>query len=171
MVNIRKESINDIEIIGEINNLAFKGEGEAKLIAGIRESENFIPELSLLAEKDGEIIGHILFSIVYIETLEGEIPTLALAPMAVIPEFQNQGIGSLLVREGLKKCQELGYKHVTVLGHPNFYPKFGFVPSVSKEIHAPFKVPEEVFMVIELEKDSLTKIHGKVKYPPAFDVV
>jgi putative acetyltransferase len=170
LFKIRPEQKEDHAAIREVNNLAFKGESEAKLVEAIRASEFFVPDLSLVAVTD-EVIGHILFSIVSIETDQGRVPTLALAPMAVKPDFQNQGIGSALVREGLTKCEELGFEHVVVLGHPNFYPKFGFQPSRSRGIRSPFQVPDEVFMVYEMKKGSLDAITGQVRYPPAFDVV
>jgi putative acetyltransferase len=170
LFKIRPELDRDIVAIRVLNTLAFKREKEAKLVEAIRASEFFVPELSLVAVTN-EVIGHILFSIISIETSNRSVPTLGLAPMAVRPEYQNQGVGSALVREGLKKCEELGFEHVVVLGHPNFYPKFGFRPAKTKGIEPPFQVPDEVFMVYEIKSGSLNDINGKVKYPPAFDVV
>lgn len=170
---IRPETPADYEGIRLVNYLAFGNKpNESNLIEAIRKSELFIPELSLVAVKDGEIIGHILFSRIFIETNEGEIPTIGLAPMAVKPEFQGIGIGLELVKAGLQACRELGYPHVFVLGHPNFYPKFGFVPSQSSfGIECPFPVGDPYFMAIELKNDSLKDIKGRVKYPPAFETV
>jgi putative acetyltransferase len=170
--HIRSEKIDDYKDIREVNKLAFNREDEAKLVEAIRESEYFIPELSLVAVTDeNEIIGHILFSGIILETAKGNLPTLGLAPMAVKPQYQRQGIGSRLVTEGLKVCKDLGYKHVFVLGHPHFYPRFGFVPAKSYGIESPFPVPDEVFMAIELEPKSLDGLNGKIKYPKAFDTV
>lgn len=172
MFTIRTELSKDRLVIEEVNKLAFKEDRPARLVQAIRESEYFIPELSLVALSDtDEVIGHILFSVVFIDTGKGLEPTLALAPMAVKPSYQNQGIGSALVKEGLRRSEQMGYEHVVVLGHPNFYPKFGFVPSNTKGIEPPFPVPPEVFMAMELKEDSLKELQGKVKYPPAFDVV
>ncbi|WP_243354384.1 GNAT family N-acetyltransferase [Bacillus litorisediminis] len=172
MYSVRPEKNEDYAVIKEINDLAFNGEGEGKLIELIRGSDHFIPELSLVAEDiEGKVVGHILFSLVHIQTETGLIPTLALAPMAVLPAYQNQGIGSILVRSGLERAKELGYTHVVVLGHPHFYPKFGFIPSIKKGIESPFAVPAEVFMVTELAEGALDQIHGKVVYPPAFEAV
>jgi putative acetyltransferase len=167
---VRPETEGDVSAIREVNRLAFGRQNESGLIEAIRASEFFVPELSLVALSD-EVIGHILFSILSIETENGTVPTLGLAPMAVKPEYQNQGVGTTLVREGLEKCAELGFGHVVVLGHPNFYPKFGFVTAKSKEIQPPFPVRDDVFMVYEIQTGSLEGIRGKVKYPPAFDAV
>jgi putative acetyltransferase len=170
LFTIRQEQFEDRNAIYELNTLAFQQENESKLIDAIRASEFFIPELSLVAVKEKEVIGHILFSMISIETRNGAVPTLGLAPMAVKPEYQNQGIGSALVREGLKRCEQLGFEHVVVLGHPHFYPKFGFQPAILKGIKPPFQVPDEAFMVLEIKKGSLKDINGTVKYPPAFAI-
>lgn len=172
MIDIRPENPSDFEQISEINNLAFGQENEEKLVSLIRNSPHFIPTLSLVAEKNGKVAGHILFSKVMIETSKGAIVnTIGLAPMAVTPDLQNQGIGSALVMAGLERCKELGCEHIVVLGHPEFYPRFGFEPSVKFGIKPPFPVPENVFMVLELTEGALDGIQGKVKYPPAFNEV
>jgi putative acetyltransferase len=155
-----------------VNDLAFKGADEGNLVNFVRRTDLFIPDLSLCAVADNEeVIGHLLLSIAFIDTDEGTTQTLALAPMSVLPGWQNKGIGSQLVTEGLAKAKELGFQHVVVLGHPGFYPKFGFQPAFSKKITPPFPVPDEVFMVMELKKDSLVGIKGVIRYPPSFDAV
>lgn len=171
MYRIRPEQQEDVVAIREVHTLAFKGDSEANLVDAIRASEFFVPDLSLIALTD-QVIGHILFSIVSIETMEGgAVPTLGLAPMAVLPEYQNQGIGSALVRAGLSRASELGFKHAVVLGHPQFYPRFGFVASSDKGIESPFPVPDDTFLIYEIENGSLNGISGRVKYPSAFAVV
>jgi putative acetyltransferase len=169
MTVIRSEQNKDSEAIHEVNRLAFGQEEEALLVQRIRESSHFIPELSLVASQEGKIVGHILFSKIHIETVEGKKSVLSLAPMAIHPEFQNQGIGSKLVREGLKRCRNLGHEIVIVVGHPHYYPRFGFVPAGQKGLKAPFPVPDEAFMVLELTPKALTGIEGTVSYPPEFD--
>lgn len=172
MITIRTENPQDYEAIRELNNEAFGMENEANLIEAIRNSTYFIKELSLVAETNKkEIVGHILFSKVTIETVHGPIVSLALAPMAVKLKFQNKGIGSSLVKEGLQVSEKLGYSSVIVLGHPSFYPKFGFVPAVSKGIRPPFNVSDDVFMVYEVKEHALENVNGIVKYPDAFSNV
>ena len=170
-LTIRPAEDRDYLAIFEINLLAFGGENEAQLVNKLRHRTNFIPQLSLVAEMDGQVVGYILFSQVILETSDKNLAMLALAPMAVLPRFQNQGIGSALVRQGLQVCREMGEKTVVVIGHPNFYPRFGFTPAQVYDIRAPFPVPDEVFMVIELEPGALDGISGTVTYPPVFDDV
>ena len=169
MTLIRTEKRNDAEAIHEVNRLAFGQEDESLLIRRIRNSSCFIPDLSLVAEKDGKIVGHILFSSISIETKKGQIPALSLAPMAVLPAFQNQGIGSKLVREGLARSHRLGHKIIVVIGHPEYYPRFGFMSARTKGLEVSFPLPDEAFMVHELVPQALEGIQGTVKYPPEFD--
>lgn len=166
---IQAEQSEDIQAIHSVNRLAFGQADEALLVRRIRESSEFIPELSLVAVKNSRLVGHILFSRIHIQTPRGNVAALSLAPMAVLPEFQNQGIGSDLVREGLKKSRELGHKIVVVIGHPWFYPRFGFVPARKKGLDLDFPVPDEAFMVCERTPRALDGNAGKVVYPPAFD--
>jgi putative acetyltransferase len=168
VINIREENSSDIEGIYYVNKLAFKGESEAKLVNSIRKTQYFIPKLSLVAEKDNLLVGHLLLSEVVIETSNGPRQTLALAPMAVLPNYQNKGIGSQLVREGLAQANKLNYESVVVLGHANFYPKFGFTKASLKGIKPPFEVPDEAFMILELKKGALKNIEGTVTYTEPF---
>nr|WP_026104006.1 N-acetyltransferase [Anabaena sp. PCC 7108] len=168
-MNIRCETPSDYPAIAEVNTLAFQGETEAKLIEKIRLSDRYIPELSLVAEIKGKIIGHILYS--YIDLVGKEtLSVLGLAPLAVHPEFQKQGIGSTLVKASLEIADTRGDAIVIVLGHPAFYTRFGFLPSVNYQIESPFPVPNDVFMVKILTSDD-KKYQGKVVYPPAFNGV
>jgi putative acetyltransferase len=170
MIHIRPEKPEDVMLIDELTRLAFQGEDEANVIAAIRDSDYFIPELSLVALDDNtQTVGHILFSPVKIESPETSVEALALAPMAVLPEYQNRGIGSLLVQHGLEACKKLGYTIVIVVGHSEYYPRFGFRPARAYGIEAPFEVPDEAFMVLELVPGALKNVRGVVKYSPAFD--
>jgi putative acetyltransferase len=170
-ITIRPETPADRAAIFEVNLRAFGQPAEATLVDGLRRDGDFIPELSLVAVVEGRIAGHILFPPITIENPERRVPALALAPMAVLPELQHQGIGSLLVKEGLAACRLLLHRIVVVAGHPEYYPRFGFTPARARGIEAPFPVPDEAFMVIALLEGSLEGIHGTVRYPHAFDAV
>ncbi|MBD2309235.1 N-acetyltransferase [Chroococcidiopsis sp. FACHB-1243] len=168
---IRSESSTEYVDIFEVNYLAFGQENEARLVKSIRYLPNFNSALSLVAIESDRLVGHILFSEIAIASSQGEVTALALAPLAVLPQFQNQGVGSQLVRAGLKQCQILGYKIVIVLGHPNFYSRFGFVSAIDKGLRSPFSVPDEAFMVLELVPGALIGVSGMVKYSSLFDCV
>ena len=169
MVTIRPEKTEDYASVFEVNRLAFSREDEARLVETLRRADDFIPELSLVAAKDGQIVGHILFSPITIQT-EGEYaPALSLAPVAVRPEFQRRGIGSALVRRGLDECLRLGHGIVILIGHPEYYPRFGFSPARAKGLETTYPVSDEAFMALELVPGALEGIEGAVIYPPAFD--
>ena len=171
ILTVRPEKAEDIGAIRKLNKKAFKGNDESKLIDAIRGSDGFIPGLSLAAEKDGKIVGHILFSPVKIKGPAGAAPALALAPMAVLPAFQNQGIGTELVKRGLEECRKLGHKIVVVVGHAGYYPRFGFVKAGEKGLQLPFEAPDEIFMALELVPGALDEVKGTVEYPPALHAV
>lgn len=169
---IRQETTEDRSAVYEINSIAFGQENEAKLVDLLRKSDAFIPALSLVAILDHKIVGHILFTkIKIIDNDHKEFDSLALAPMAVRPEYQQKGIGGQLIKTGLDKARELKYKSVIVLGHEHYYPKFGFVPADKWRIKAPFDVPKNVFMGLELLTDGLKGVSGTVKYPKEFEMV
>jgi putative acetyltransferase len=163
---VRAEKPDDIQKISAINLQAFETNAEANIVETLRNSG--IPLISLVAEKGGEILGHILFSPVTLEGCDQSISIAGLAPMAVLPKHQKKGIGSRLVEEGIRRCEEAGYDAVVVLGHPEYYPKFGFVPSVSYGIRSEYNVPDEVFMVKELKESALADCKGTVKYHKVF---
>ncbi len=171
MTTIRPEQPDDYAAIDEVNRLAFGQEAEGRLVATLREADDFDPALSLVAVRDDRVVGHILFSPIAIETEGGDVPAIALAPMAVLPDYQRRGIGSELVREGLEACRRQGHRVVVVLGHPAFYPRFGFTPAIGNGIRCPFDVPDEAFMAMALTPGGLDGIKGVVRYPPAFDQV
>lgn len=171
MLEIRQQLPGDDPDVNKVNALAFEREAEAQLVEALRADPDSIPELSLVAVLDGEIVGHILFSPIRIETAEGSIPAISLAPMAVLPEYQNQGIGSALVRWGLETCRNLEHRIVIVLGHPDFYPRFGFSAALAKALECPYGDVAEAWMAIELEQGALSGVSGVVRYPPAFEGV
>ncbi len=128
-INIRCETAADYEAIFSINSRAFKSDGEARLVSALREQGAFDPNLSLVAEKEGHLVGHILFTPVEIGGEAETVKALGLGPIAVLPEYQRQGIGSKLIEEGLSACRRYEHKIVFVVGHPEYYPRFGFLPA------------------------------------------
>lgn len=165
MIIIRSETPEEYAAVHSINTLAFGSESEAALVDRLRAVH---PHISLVAVKDGQVVGHIFFSPVFVESENANFIAIGLAPMAVLPEFQNQGIGSQLVRQGLKECESQGHNVVFVLGHPNHYPRFGFSPAKVKGIGCEYPVPDEVFMVAELTPGALGGRTGLVRYMPEF---
>jgi putative acetyltransferase len=161
---IRPETTADHEAIRHVNRLAFGQDTEARLVDALRDG-GYV-RVSLVAEKNELVAGHILFSHLPIITEAGTIPALALAPMAVLPELQNQGVGSALVRRGLEVCTEQGHRIVVVLGHPHFYQRFGFSSKLAARLESPYS--GETFMAVELVPGALDGVIGKVMYPPPF---
>lgn len=162
---IRAEEQRDWAAVHAVNVSAFETPAEANLVDTLRDE---VQELvSLIAEDNGAIVGHIMFSPVSLSD-HTALRIMGLAPMAVAPEHQRKGIGSALVRVGLEKCKQLGFGAVVVLGHPAYYPRFGFSSSARFGISCEYDVPEEVFMVTELHAGFLDGASGKVKYHPAF---
>jgi putative acetyltransferase len=169
---IRAETPRDAPAIFSVNKQAFDGrDAEACLLDAVRASQAFIPDLSLVAEQNGELIGHILFSRIQIESEAGPLPALALAPLAVLPAHQGQGVGSALVRRGLLDCARLGHAIVIVLGHAGYYPRFGFSAAAAKSLVCPYRDCGEAWMALELIPGALKGVQGKVVYPPAFEGV
>jgi putative acetyltransferase len=167
--NIRAERPEDYDAVHQVNEQAFGQPNEADLVDALRKSAR--PSISLVADVEGRIVGHIFFSTVRIESEASTTAALGLAPMAVLPEFQNQGVGSALVRRGLEECRSLGQEIVVVLGHPEYYPRFGFVPAREKGLSCEYPVPDEVFMALELREGALSGRKGLVKYGPEFSNV
>ncbi|GAA0713357.1 N-acetyltransferase [Paraclostridium ghonii] len=172
-INIRKENRKDKEVIYNLIKEAFKSAqhsdgSEQDLVNRLRNSINYIQELSLVATCDNTIVGHIMFTKISIDNGEYENESLALAPLSVLPKYQRKGIGSRLINEGLKIAKDLGYKSVVVLGSEKYYPKFGFEEAKNFEINPPFDAPSENFMIIELEPGSLKNVKGVVKYSKEF---
>ncbi|AHF15377.1 GNAT family N-acetyltransferase [Niabella soli] len=171
-VLIRAERAEDLKAIATINEAAFGRVEEANLINQLRHSKAFIPELSLVAENHLEILGHILFTkIKIIDSLNHCHQSLALAPIAVATMHQNQGIGAALINEGLNRAREIGYLSVIVVGHETYYPRFGFTPASQWHITAPFDVPDEAFMAVELVENGLKHVSGMVVYAKEFEAV
>jgi putative acetyltransferase len=167
---IRTETNSDFDDVFQLNYQAFGNrEDESRLIERIRSSEQFIPELSIVAEIDNEIVGHVLLSKAIVRERDKEATVIVLAPIAVKPEFQKQGIGSKLIEEGIRRCKALGYGIVMLIGHPSYYPRLGFQPARKHGLELKqFEVSDEVFMVYEVEDGKLEEISGELLYPAAF---
>ena len=169
MLTIRAEIPEDIPSIHLINTAAFGQANEADLVDALRRNNALT--ISLVAILDGHLVGHIAFSPVTITSSTGTIEALGLAPMAVLPAYQRRGIGSQLVDAGLTACHHTPYGVVVVLGHPHYYPRFGFVPAKPLGIVWEHDAPEEAFMVQEIKEGALAQTHGVVKYRPEFATV
>ena len=167
-MQIRPESAEDIAAIRAVNLAAFGTSVEADLVDSLRAQA--APIISAVAEDAGVIVGHILFSPV---TLIGQTTPamMGLAPMAVAPARQRRGIGSSLVRAGLEECRRIGARAVVVLGHPEYYPRFGFVPASRFALRCEYDVPDNAFMALELDAGALTGMSGVIRYHPAFGSV
>ncbi|EOZ97831.1 acetyltransferase, GNAT family [Indibacter alkaliphilus LW1] len=172
-VTIRQEVPGDYNDVYKLNVTAFGRNDEAELVEALRKNHSiFVPELSIVATENNQIIGHILFTKIQIKDADGNLnESLGLAPMAVRPELQKKGIGGQMIKKGFEVAKRLGFKSIIVLGHENYYPKFGFQSADKWKILAPFQVPSNVFMAIELVVDGLKNISGTVIYPKEFETV
>ena len=170
MFKIRKENKNDYNEVYNVIKKAFEtaehSDGnEQDLVVRLRKSEAFIPELSLVAVEENKIVGYILFTKIKIkDNIE-----LALAPLAVLPEYQRKGIGKKLIETGHNIAKNLGYQYSIVLGSENYYSKMGYIPAIQYGIKAPFQVPDENFMAIKLN-DTNIEIKGTVEYAKEFEI-
>lgn len=167
-MNIRTEQPNDSAAVRQVNESAFETAAEADLVERLHEEA--YPLISLVADVQDEIVGHIMFSPVLLSG-HPELKLMGLAPMAVLPALQNRGIGSALVQAGLEACEQLGVGAVVVLGHPDYYPRFGFVPGSHFGIDCEYDVPSDVFMVRELQTGYLRGLTGTIHYHAAFGEV
>ena len=167
-MHIRTERPGDIPSIRQVNQAAFDTAAEADLVDILRRRAH--PILSLVAVDNDAVVGHLLFSPVTLLS-HPDVPIMGLAPMAVLPSRQREGIGSALVRMGLDECRRLGASGVVVLGHAGYYPRFGFVPASTFGLRSEYEVPDDVFMAFELSTDALRHVTGTICYHPAFNEV
>jgi putative acetyltransferase len=166
LLKVRPEIPENQASIHYVNQEAFGRIQEADLVDKLRQRG--VLTVSLVAVQDAAIIGHIAFSPVEITSEESSFGALTLAPVAILPVHQNKGIGSQLVRAGLEECRRLGHEIVVLAGHPNYYPRFGFVRAYPKGIECEFKVPDEAWMIAELKQGALAGRRGKVRFQPEF---
>ena len=164
MCEIREERPDDFAAIREVNRLAFGQSQEGELIDALRANGGVL--LSLVAVSGGKIVGHILYSPIVVGAFKGA----ALGPMAVLPNYQRQGIGSRLVAAGNRRVAEAGHPFVIVLGHAGFYPRFGFRPASTLRITCEWDVPDDVFMVLILDSGKTAGISGPAQYRTEFSM-
>lgn len=172
-ITIREELEKDYKEVQEMVKKSFEGaehtdNNEHKLVEKLRKSDNFIKELSIVAEKDGKIIGHIMSTRLDIVSDDKIYVSLATAPLSVHTDYQKMGIGSLLMKETFRVAKELGYESIFILGSEKYYPRFGFKKSTNFGISAPFEVPSENFMAIELIEGALENVSGNIIYAKEF---
>ncbi|MEO0775205.1 MAG: N-acetyltransferase [Bacteroidota bacterium] len=172
-LSFRSERPQDYTAVEQLIAAAFRDEvysdqNEHRLVARLRQSPAFIPELSIVAEVDGQLVGHALLTRIAIEGADRRFPSLALAPISVAPTWQRRGIGGRTIEEAHRVAQDLGHDSVVVLGHADYYPRFGYERASRYGIVLPFEVPEENAMVRALREGGLTGVAGRVIYPAAF---
>ena len=166
MIRIREEEPEDIPVIRDVNEQAFEQRLEADIVDKLRRNCQDI--LSLVAVVQNQIVGHILFSPVTIQNEETTLKGMGLAPMSVLPEYQRQGIGTELMKAGIAGLMNKGCPFVIVLGHADYYPRFGFVPASGFRIWSEWEVPNEAFMIRVLDKSVMENVSGTARYRPEF---
>jgi putative acetyltransferase len=164
-MKIRPELPTDAEAVRAVNQAAFETTTEADLVRVLHEQAS--PLISLVADDSGSIVGHILFSPAVLLD-RPDVKIMGLAPMSVLPARQRRGIGSTLVRAGLEACTQVGFAAVIVLGHPKYYPRFGFQPASRFGLRCEYDVPDDVFMALELASGTFSGNSGTIRYHPAF---
>jgi predicted N-acetyltransferase YhbS len=172
-LTIRQEAEKDYKAVFNLIEEAFRDaeysdHREHFLVEKLRQSDSFVPDLSLVALLGNKLVGYILLSRIHIENKKNLFPSLALAPVCVLPEFQGRGIGGILIEFAHNRAKELGYSSVVLLGHAGYYPRFGYKRAEHFGIRLPFEVPSENCMAFELVKGALNDVNGLVKYDPAF---
>jgi len=162
VIEIRDEQPDDIDAVREVNRQAFGQPDEGRIVDALREHDGVL--VSLVAVIHGTVVGHIMFSPLTVGSLVGA----GLGPMAVLPEYQRRGIGSRLVRQGLERLRRDGCPFIVVIGHPEFYPRFGFQPAGARGLSCQWEVDADAFMVAVLNADVSGNLAGMAKYRPEF---
>ncbi len=164
---VRAEVADDFRAIDVVNLSAFEGEAEAHLVGELRKSDGFIPDLSLVAELNGRIVGHVVLSRVKLKTPGGSSEILALGPMSVVPSQSHRGIGSELIEAAVARAKPLCYSAIVVAGYPEYYRRFGFKPARDWGLSCNLSIPEDALTAMELEDGALSG-GGEVEYPSIF---
>lgn len=168
-ITIRSERPEDKDAVYAVNRDAFETDDEARLVDSLRLAGDL--RLSLVALVAGRIVGHIAFSPVSIQHNPTDLTVLGLAPIAVLPDYQRQGVGKALIQEGLAQCRAMGTDAIVLLGHTSYYPRFGFVPASHYDLHYKGEDFGEAFMILELAEGAAAQLSGRVDYVAAFDEV
>ena len=166
---VRPEQPQDIAAIRYVNEQAFGGSAEANAIEALRDRG--AATLSLVAVIADQVVGHLFFSPATIESPNRSWPGLGLAPLSVLPDYQRQGIGTALMNAGLEECRRLGHECIIVLGHPAYYPRFGFKRASRYNVRFEFEAPDEACMILALQPGALDGIRGVAKYQPEWSGV
>ena len=166
-IKVRAETPADFRAIDVVNLSAFQGEEEAQLIAELRKSKEFIPDLSLVAELNGRIVGHVVLSKVQLKSAQSSTEILALGPMSVVPSQSHRGIGSELIEAAVARAKPLCYPAIVVAGHPDYYLRFGFKPATTWSLTCNLAIPEDALTAMELAAGALQG-GGRVEYPDIF---
>ena len=166
MITIREEQPRDIKKIRDLNKRAFGQTQEADLVDKLRQNCDDL--LSLVALMQNQVVGHILFTPVIVESEDNIVKGMALAPMAVLPEYQRQGIGSELVRAGIEKLKKRQCPFIIVLGHAEYYPRFGFEPASRYGVRSEWEVPDEAFMILVIGEFEMQGVVALARYRPEF---
>jgi putative acetyltransferase len=166
VVEVRFERHGDEPAIQRVNDEAFGQPDESRIVERVRAAKRSLA--SLVAVEGATIVGHVLFTPITIEPTGGAVRAAGLGPIAVVPGLQRRGIGTALVEAGLRECARLGQHAVVVIGHPDFYSRFGFRPARDFGLRSQFDVPDDVFMAIELTPGALAGVAGRARYVPEF---
>ena len=166
MIEIREERSDDVPAVRDLNRRAFGQDQESNIVDALRA--NGAALLSLVATLNDQVVGHIMYSPV---SIEGNVTGAALGPMALLPEHQRQGIGSKLIETGNQKLKDAGYPFITVVGHADYYPRFGFRPAGEHGIKCEWDVPDDVFMLLVLDEAKTEGVSGLAKYRHEFSSV
>lgn len=172
-LKIRQETKDDYQAVFDIVEAAFRemllsDQTEQFLVERLRKSEGFIPQLSLVAEIDDALVGHIMVTKLFIDQGDQQKETLCLAPVSVHPDFQNLGVGSQLVKEAHRMAKELGYQSIILVGHADYYPRFGYERGSKYGIQFPSEAPDEACMAVALVPGGLDDLEGMVAFPEIF---
>ena len=166
---IRAEQPGDRAGIRRVNDLAFGQDAEGRLVDALREAGALV--VSLVAERDGEVVGHVAFSTVALDDHPDATRLAGLGPMAVLPALQRGGIGSALLRAGIASAAGAGFDAVVLLGYPEYYPRFGFAPASRLGLRCTYDAPDAAFMALELRPGALAGLRGTVRYAAPFDLL